>query len=433
MSETTLNSSNLSVQPEIVGEESPFKKLIQTGEYEYYFERGQIVSGKVVEYSRDGALVNIGAKCEAFLPNKEICDYSSGDPADVLPLESEYEFYILRDEAANTQDGRIIVSYRRVAQARIWSSLEQHKEESSICEARVQEVVKGGVVVEINGLRGFIPASHLRVKGGSNNPQLIGQTIPCTVLEIDRQQNKLILSQKLAISKLYAGEREKLMNSLVEALRKYEEDIASGIEAQVVQVDGEVVRITDFGAFVKIADAEMDGLLPLSEISWKRLSHPSEVLQIGNQLKVQVLNVVPEQSRISLSLKRLLPDPWSDVKETIKVGDVLKGKINRITNYGVYLTIGINSKPIEEYGFEALLPADEMKGAPEATKEEKLAPLELEDELIFAVKKIKEDDRRLILSSKCLDENNKLIPGSLDPVEENRQSSSDGADSSGQE
>lgn len=407
---------------------SKFAELLNSGEYEYYFERGQIVSGFIAEYDSDGILVDIGAKSEAFLPMKEVADYSFSDPSQVLPIGNEYEFYILRDEAANSQDNRIVISYKRVSQARVWASLESVKTDDGICEACIQEVVKGGVVVEIDGLRGFIPASHLRVKGGSNNPQLVGQTIPCMILEIDRQQNKLILSQKLAISQLYAGEREELMKSLVAKLQEYEQELEAGNNPEVIKVNGEVVRITDFGAFIKIQNTEMDGLLPLSEISWRRISSPSNVLNIGDQVTVQVLNVVPEQSRISLSLKRLTVDPWNEVKDSLSVGDVIDVKVMKVVNFGLFISMMIADKPLEEIGFEAFLPLDDMRNTSEVPSNELLSKFEEEQVVKVAVKKIKPEERRIILSTRVLDDNDNLIPGALEPEPQEELSSARSSD-----
>ncbi len=388
---------------------TPFAALVQSGEYDYYFERGQIVSGSVVSYDREGVLIDVGAKSEAFVPMKEIADYAVSDPATILPVGQSFEFYILRDEAGSGFDGRIVLSYKRVSQARSWSALEDKRNTDEIFEARIQEVVKGGVVVEINGLRGFIPASHLRVKGGSNNPKLVGEAIPCTILEIDRQQSKLILSQKLAISKLYSGEREKLLQQLVSSLKEYETGTAEGTNPQPVTVKGEVVRITDFGAFVKIADTEIDGLLPLSEISWKRVTHPSEVLEIGDQIVAQVLNVVPEQCRISLSLKRLEKDPWEIIQNKIKEGEVITGEISKIANFGVFVKIIFNDEVLDDCGFEALLPLDEIPDASEDNASEVLDKFQIGQKLKALVRKIKTDERRVTLSTKYTDEKGNII------------------------
>ena len=348
-------SKQLTQSIDILEEEnSPFANLVQSGEFDYYFERGQIVEGVVVRYERDGVLIDVGAKSEAFVPTKEVADYAVADSSEVLVNGQSYEFYILRDEAGSGFDGRIVLSFKRVSQARSWSSLEEKKATDEIFEARIQEVVKGGVVVEVNGLRGFIPASHLRVKGGSNNPKLVSQVIPCTILEIDRQQNKLILSQKLAIAKLYAGERERLLQELVAALKQHEDSVTSEENIPPVTVKGEVVRITDFGAFVKIADTEIDGLLPLSEISWKRVTHPSEALEIGDEIIAQVLNVVPEQCRISLSLKRLEKDPWDIIQTCLVEKQIITGTVSKTANFGVFIKIHFEHPEIKECGFEAL-------------------------------------------------------------------------------
>ena len=266
------------------------------------------------------------------------------------------------------------------------------------------------MVVEIDGLRGFIPASHLRVKGGSNNPQLVGENIPCTILEIDKQQSKLILSQKIAISKLYSEEREKLLQQLVSALKQHEEALENGdTDSVAVTVKGEVVRITDFGAFVKIEDTEIDGLLPLSEISWKRVSHPSEALKIGDQIIAQVLNVVPEQCRISLSLKRLEKDPWELIQGRVKEGNVIDGVVNKVANFGVFVKMLFNDEILDECGFEALLPLDEIPNLNEENSLEVLEAFQTGQRIKALIRKVKTDERRVTLSTKYIDKDGNLI------------------------
>gem|GEM_PF-1362886 len=411
MSKIRILEKNTIPDEEMTGiSQNYFEELLYSGKYEYYFERGQIITGTVLEFVKDGILIDVGAKSEAFLPSKEIADYEVSDPQSFLAPGSQYEFYVIRDEAGNAYDNRIILSYRKVSQARVWNNLEDNKITDEICEARIQEVVKGGVVVEVDGLRGFIPASHLRVKGGSNNPNLVGQTIPCMILEIDRQQNKLILSQKLAISKLYAGEREELMSSLVESLQQYEQEESENKDPKPVTVEGEIVRITDFGAFVKIGDTEMDGLLPLSEINWKKISHPGEELEIGQQVTVQVLNVVPEQSRISLSLKRLKPDPWNDIKDKVSIGSVLEGTVTKIANFGVFMNSEVDGIPLDSLGFDSLLLIGDIAGYENASHHnDVLNDFELNQKVKVAVKRIKQEDRRINFSTACFDEQGNVM------------------------
>jgi ribosomal protein S1 len=405
---------------QLIAENNPFASLMESGQYDYHFARGQIVAGVVVEYRREGVLIDVGAKSEAFVPMKEVADYAVSEAEEVLPKGQDYEFFILRDEAGSGFDGRIILSYKRVAQARSWASLEDKKASDEIFEARIQEVVKGGVVVEVDGLRGFIPASHLRVKGGSNNPELVGEMIPCTILEIDRQQNKLILSQKIAISKLYAGERERILQELVDALRQYERDYIEGTNPEVIKVRGEVVRITDFGAFVKIEDTEIDGLLPLSEISWKRVAHPSEMLKIGDTIVAQVLNVVPEQCRISLSMKRLQQDPWEVIQTKIKEEDVVDGVINKIVNFGVFIRIIFNDEILDQCGFEALLPLDEIPNPKEVNNSELLEKFQTGQKIKVLIRKMKLEERRVTLSAKYIDEQGNII-APIPKVEERQE------------
>lgn len=405
--------------------DTPFSSLFKSGNYDYYFERGQIVPGEVIAYQKDGVLVDVGAKSEAFVPMKEVSDYAISDPSEALPIGQEFEFYILRDEAGSGFDGRIVLSYKRVSQARSWALLEEKRNTDEIFEARIQEVVKGGVVVEINGLRGFIPASHLRVKGGSNNPKLVGEKIPCTILEIDKQLSKLILSQKLAISKLYSGEREKLLSGLVTSLREQEEAISRGETITPVTIKGEVVRITDFGAFVKIEDTEIDGLLPLSEISWKRVSHPSEALQIGDPITAQVLNVVPEQCRISLSLKRLQKDPWELIQDKIHEGQVITGSVNKVANFGVFIKLLFNDPDLDDCGFEALLPLDEIENAAEDAGDEVLERFQVGQKLKALIRKIKVDERRVTLSTKYIDQNGNIVQPLPEDLQGGKKDNSD--------
>jgi len=403
---TLEESSEINSQEEkTTGARNYFEELIQSGKYDYYFERGQIVPGKVIFYQKDGALVNIGTKSEAFLPNKEIADQYLDDYSEVLPLEKDLEFFILRDEAGAGYDGRIILSYKRVSQAKSWVTLEEKNKPDQIFEAHILEVVKGGVVVTIDGIKGFIPASHLRVKGGSGNPNLVDQTIPCTILEIDRQQSKLILSQKIAISKLYAEERQKLLLELADAIKDYERRLAQGEQdLEPVKVVGEVVRITDFGAFIKIKDSEMDGLLPLSEISWRKVSYPGDILKIGQEVEVIVLNVVPEQSRISLSLKRQTKDPWERIKQVVKEGDVVSGKVSKVINFGVFIQIQFEDPELVDCGFEALLPVVEIKGVEVGNEAEILDKFTLGEVIKVLIYKVKPEDRKITLSTKHLGE-----------------------------
>src|SRR5581483_605102 len=211
------------------------------------YEQGDIVTGDIVRIERDGVLVDVQAKSEGFVPIKEVSNMPIDNIEDVVKVGERYEFYILREENEN---GQLTLSLKRVAQARGWVKLEEQKKNDETIRAKISAVVKGGVVVDVYGLRGFVPASQLRVKG-TTPEELIGMEIPMKILETDTKRNKLILSQRLAVQEEKATQREKILTTL-EA-------------GQTVQ--GEVVRIADFGAFIDLGG--LDGLLPISEISWE--------------------------------------------------------------------------------------------------------------------------------------------------------------------
>ncbi|MBX9722820.1 MAG: S1 RNA-binding domain-containing protein, partial [Candidatus Obscuribacterales bacterium] len=236
-----------------------FERLLEETLQQKY-EQGDIVKGDVVRVERDGVLVDVGAKSEGFVPQKEVSNVPVDKLDDVVKVGDKLEFYILKEENEN---GQLTLSLKRVAQARGWVLLEDHKKNDETIKAKISNVVKGGVVVDVYGLRGFVPASQLRVKG-TTPEELIGMEIPMKILETDIKRNKLILSQRLAIQEEKAAQREKILGTL-----------QSG---QIVS--GEVVRIADFGAFIDLGG--LDGLLPISEISWERVSHPSDVLKVGH-------------------------------------------------------------------------------------------------------------------------------------------------------
>lgn len=288
---------------------------------------GTIVVGEVLKIEKDGLVVDIGGKSEGFSPIKEIPGCFNLDE-----LRNNYqvgqclEFFLL-----NVQDGKdesrphYTLSIRRVNLWKNWDRLLELKEAREIVETTVTGTTKGGVIVNILGFKGFIPASQLRVAKTLHD--LIGDALPAKILEVDKHKNKLILSHREAVFEQKAKMRAETIGKLNEG------DV----------VDGEIVKITDFGVFVDING--IDGLLPLSEITWRRIQHPSEVLTLGEKLTVRVLTVDRDLQRISLSLKRLQPDPWESVNTQFKVGDMLSGRISKLLSSGVLaeLTPGVEA------------------------------------------------------------------------------------------
>jgi ribosomal protein S1 len=284
-----------------------------------------IVEGTVIKKEAEGYLISVkGAKMEAYLSNKEL----SSD-VESLEVGDTREFYVLKEE--NNEDS-MLLSLKRIAFAQAWAQLNDAKIQGDTILAKVVSTVKGGVLVDIADLKGFIPSSQLRT--GTPFEGLIDTKIEVKVLEADPKKNKLILSQRQAV----AEQRDQVVDNVLSSL---EED-------QVVS--GNVVRITDFGAFVDING--IDGLLPISEISWQRIKHPSDVLTLGDTIEVKIIKIDNELKRISLSLKRMGENPWQQIEGQFEEGQIVKGTVNKVTTFGAF----INIFP----GVEALLPVSEM-------------------------------------------------------------------------
>ena len=320
-----------------------------------------IVEGTVIKKEQDGYLVSVkGAKMEAFLSNREL----SSD-VEALEIGDVREFYVLKEE---NNDEPMQLSLKRIAFAQAWAQLNDAKIQGDTILAKVVSTVKGGVLVDVADLKGFIPSSQLRT--GTPFDGLIDQKIEVKVLEADPKKNKLILSQRQAV----AEQRDQVVDNVLSSLE----------EGQVVK--GNVVRITDFGAFVDING--IDGLLPISEISWQRIKHPSDVITLGDTIEVKIIKIDTELKRISLSLKRMGENPWQQIEGQFEEGQIVKGTVNKVTTFGAF----INIFP----GVEALLPVSEMS-------DENVNPFNMfkvGSEVDVLIKKFTPKEHRIALSVK---------------------------------
>ena len=320
-----------------------------------------IVEGTIIKKEQEGYLVSVkGAKMEAYLPNKELSNDS-----EELEIGDIREFYVLKEE--NNEDC-MQLSLKRIAYAQAWAQLNDAKIQGDTILAKVVSTVKGGVLVDVADLKGFIPSSQLRT--GTPFEGLVDTKIEVKVLEADPKKNKLILSQRQAV----AEQRDQVVD-----------DVLSSLEEDQV-VSGKVVRITDFGAFVDING--IDGLLPISEISWQRIKHPSDVLTLGDTIEVKIIKIDSELKRISLSLKRMGENPWQQIEGQFEEGQTVKGTVNKVTTFGAF----INIFP----GVEALLPVSEMS-------DENVNPFNLYkvgDEVNVLIKKFTPKEHRIALSVK---------------------------------
>ena len=337
-----------------------FEALLEN--YNYSFKVGDIVKGKVFSYSSDSILVDIGAKTNAICPLREAKINKDDNVKEILLKSETYDFLIIQEE---DEEGRFTVSYKKVALAQCWQELEAVKAQDKIVEGTVLSMVKGGVLVEVMGIRGFVPSSHLRVK---EDESLINQKLELKILTLDMAQNNFILSNK----KAYADSAEEV-----------KKDIFTQLEVGQV-VKGEVSRIADFGAFVDIGG--VDGLLPLSQISWRWVDHPQDILKIGDKINVEIISVDYDKNRVSLSLKNLEPDPWVEAKGKINEGQHVQGKITRLKHFGAFVEVC----PC----VEALLPQNEVI----QYQNEHGVVLEVGDTIDTVILKFNADDRRIALT-----------------------------------
>lgn len=296
--------------------------------YDYKFKRGDIVKGVVCAYESDGAIVDIGSKCTAFVPCYEVSSDRKAKVEDVLEKGTEYEFLITQDCDEN---GKFLLSYKKVHLAHTWAELEKVKEADETISVVITQSVKGGLIVDVSGVQGFIPQGQLCARETICNP---GDKIDVKILTLDKSQNNLILSNR----KVYE-------TNLAETRKNVFAQVEVG---QIVK--GEVVRITDFGAFVNIGG--VDCLLPLSQISWKWVEHPTDLLKVGQEINVEIIDIDYDKQRISLSLKNTEPDPWLQAEDELKEGDVKEGIVTRIKGFGAFVEV----LP----GVEALLPQSEL-------------------------------------------------------------------------
>ena len=342
--------------------DAEFEALLKN--YDYSFQKGDLVKGIVCSYDSSGVIVDIGAKTAAYVSVKEAVVDKTVSVEETLKKNQEYEFLIIREE---DEDGRFTLSYKKVAMAYSWRELEELKAADATVEGVIVSSVKGGVLVEVKGVRGFVPSSQLKLKSTDN---IVGEKLELKILTMDIQQGNFILSNR----KVYSDDKEDTKKDLFETVEI----------GQVVK--GEVVRITDFGAFVDIGG--VDALLPLSQISWRWVDHPSDILKVGDIINVEVIVVDHDKQRISLSLKNLEKDPWAEAKDKINDGDKLEGTITRIKHFGAFVEVFP--------GVEALLPNNELI----EYQNQKNVILKAGDKIQTTILKFNPDDRRISLSIK---------------------------------
>ena len=286
---------------------------------------GDIVDGEIVSVTPTEVLVDVGAKSEGLVPSKEL-ERLGREGLESLQVGQVIPVYIVRSE---DREGNLILSIRRAEEESDWRRAQQLYEDSEAIETQVAGFNKGGLIVRLGRLRGFVPASQLVAEHRGSNAQqpeerwarLVGTEIHVKVIELNRKRKRLILSERAALRVV----REAQKAELLENLRPGE--VRRGV----------VSSLADFGAFVNLGGA--DGLVHLSELSWNRTAKPSEVLDVGQEVEVYVLNVDRERKRIALSLKRLEPEPWATAESRYYVGQLVEGTITRLANFGAFALV----------------------------------------------------------------------------------------------
>jgi len=277
-----------------------------------------IVEGTVVKVDDNEVLVNIGYKSDGIIPITELSNVSFETPQDVVKVGDKIQVYVMTLEDKN---GNVILSKKKADAINAWNLIEQAYNSQSEVEGVVTEVVKGGVLANVSGVKGFIPVSHLDLKYVPDLSAYVGQTLKLEIIELDRKKNRVVLSHKNVLEKERERQKKKVWATIE--------------EGQVIK--GVVKRLTDFGAFVDIGG--VDGLIHISDLAWHKVDHPSEIVSEEQEVKVQVLKVDKERGRISLGLKQAMPNPWDVVAEKYKVGSVLKGKVVKLVSFGAFVEV----------------------------------------------------------------------------------------------
>jgi 4-hydroxy-3-methylbut-2-enyl diphosphate reductase len=326
---------------------------------------GDVVSGVVVHIDREGVLVDVGTKSEGLIPPNELTREAGHNVDDIVKIGDRVDVYVLETD---DQEGNLILSKKRADFEKAWDRVIEAQQDSRTITAMVTDRVKGGLVVDL-GIRGFVPASHVGSGKVRNLEKYVGQSLPLKVIEVDRDRRKVVLSHRLATEE----EREALKA----------ETLATLAEGQIRK--GVVRRITDYGAFVDIGG--VDGLLHISEMSWTRIKHPSDVLKVGDDIQVMVLKTNLEQGRISLGLRQILPDPWTEARDHYQAGDVILGTVTRLVPFGAFVQL--------DGGIEGIIPNTELASR-RVNKPEEV--VQVGDEVEVRILEIRPEERRMTLS-----------------------------------
>lgn len=293
---------------------------------------GDIIAGHVVHIAHDSVLVDVGAKSEGIIHSRDLTYRKFDHPSDVVQRGDTIKVYVIGFEG---DDGVLKLSHRRVEEDDAWERLEIAERAGEVIDASVVEVVKGGLVVDV-GLRGFVPASHIDTMFVKDLSPYVGRTLRLKIIEIDRGKRRAVLSHRVVVDRDRHQDRQKIWNAITVG------EVRQGV----------VKSLSDFGAFVDLGG--IDGLLHVSEMAWTRIKHPSEILEIGQDVRVKVLSLDPEKGKISLGLKQITENPWDTVESRYLPGQVLEGRVVRLAPFGAFVEL--------EPGIDGLVHISQLSG-----------------------------------------------------------------------
>ena len=369
MTSSTEATSTPQVAVDDIGSEEAFLAAID--ETIKYFNDGDIVEGTIVKVDRDEVLLDIGYKTEGVIPSRELSIKHDVDPSEVVAVGDQVEALVLQKE---DKEGRLILSKKRAQYERAWGTIEKIKEEDGVVTGTVIEVVKGGLILDI-GLRGFLPASLVEMRRVRDLQPYVGRELEAKIIELDKNRNNVVLSRRAWLEQTQSEVRQTFLNTLQKGqIRK-----------------GVVSSIVNFGAFVDLGG--VDGLVHVSELSWKHIDHPSEVVEVGQEVTVEVLDVDMERERVSLSLKATQEDPWQQFARTHQIGQVVPGKVTKLVPFGAFVRV--------EEGIEGLVHISELAERHVEVPEQ---VVQVGTEIFVKIIDIDLDRRRISLSLKQANE-----------------------------
>ncbi|MBI4940879.1 MAG: 30S ribosomal protein S1 [Actinobacteria bacterium] len=347
-----------------------------------YFNDGDIVAGTIVKVDRDEVLLDIGYKTEGVIPSRELSIKHDVDPGEVVSVGDEIEALVLQKE---DKEGRLILSKKRAQYERAWGTIEKIKEEDGIVTGTVIEVVKGGLSLDI-GLRGFLPASLVEMRRVRDLQPYVGKQIEAKIIELDKNRNNVVLSRRAWLEQTQSEVRQTFLQTLQKG------QVRSGVVSSIV----------NFGAFVDLGG--VDGLVHVSELSWKHIDHPGEVVEVGQEVTVEVLDVDMDRERVSLSLKATQEDPWQQFARTHAIGQVVPGKVTKLVPFGAFVRV--------DEGIEGLVHISELAERHVEIPEQ---VVQVNDSIFVKVIDIDLERRRISLSLKQANEGTAAAGEEFDP------------------